>query len=364
MRPLLPVSLIEQTMGHLREGFRSGHWCGLLPGVRVLARELDVSKDTVEAALRRLEKDGCLKSGGPGRRREIVMSRDGNRPDRMMRVGLLLSAPMEHINPISQYIILKLIRRIENAGHVCFIAEKGMRDLGNKLSRITRMVLAAKADAWVVYSAPGNVARWFSGFPVPTMLMGGLSNGLSMASSSTDLSVALHAAVHCLTEHGHRRIVAVSPESWRIPAHSKSALDFLAAMEANGHRPSSYNLPMWESSPEGLEKLLISIFRITPPSALLFVEPASCVATLGFLGRKGLRIPRDISIVCMTTNPLFDLLPQRLAHFEWPMDQHVLRTVRWIERLAKGETDLQEAAFPAVFHPGETIGPASHAASL
>ena len=67
MHPFRQRSLIEQIADHLRQGFRSGHWCGQLPGVRELVRELGVSKDTVEAALRLLEAEGSLESGGPGR---------------------------------------------------------------------------------------------------------------------------------------------------------------------------------------------------------------------------------------------------------------------------------------------------------
>lgn len=360
MRPLRPLSLVEQTVEHLREGFRTGHWCGRLPGVRVLARELNVSKDTMELALRLLERDGSLRSGGHGRRREIALPRENVRPDRVLRVGILPSAALEHINPNSHHMLLKLIRHIENAGHVCFFAEKGMRDLGNKLSRITRMVAAAKADAWVVYSAPPEVIQWFSKRSAPALLMGGVPDGLPMASSTTSLNEALHAAVRELTRHGHRRIVAVSPESWRIPEHSKPAKAFLTAMKEHGHLPSTYNLPNWECTPAGLENLLSSLFRVTPPTALLFVDPASCAASLGFLGRRGLRIPQDISILSMTSGPVFDLLPQRLAHFEWPIDNHVHRIVRWVERIAMGEIEKQETTFSAIFHPGETIGPASH----
>ncbi|MBN8456905.1 MAG: LacI family DNA-binding transcriptional regulator [Verrucomicrobia bacterium] len=237
-----------------------------------------------------------------------------------------------------------------------------MRDLGNKLSRITRMVEAAKADAWVVYAAPNEVIRWFSSHSAPALAMGRVPGGLQMASAITDLSEALHAAVRELTRHGHRRIVAVSPESWRVPEPSNTAKRFLTAMKANGHQPSNYNLPNWECTPAGLENLLNSLFQITPPTALLFVDPAACVAALGFLGRRGLLIPRDVSILCMTSGPMFDLLPQRLAHFEWPIDSHIHRIVRWVGRVAMGEIEKQETIFPAIFHPGETIGPASHGA--
>lgn len=358
MRSLLPLSLVEQTAAHLRDGFRKGHWCGLLPGLRVLAREVNVSKDTMQAALRILEQEGSLTSGGPGRRREVAVLRDHARSGRSLRVGILLSDAIDFINPHSQQLLLKLIRHIEGAGHVCFFAEKGMQQLGNKLSRITRMVAAAKADAWVVYSAPVDVIRWFSGRSVPALMLGGMTDGLPVASSHTDLAQALFAAVQELTKFGHRRIVVVSPESWRLPRPSKSAQAFFDAMAAHGHEPSAYHLPNWEGTAEGLEKLLNSLFRVTPPTAMIFVNPAICVASLAYIGRKGVSIPGDISIVSMTSGSVFDLLPQRLAHFQWPIDRHINRIVRWVERIAIGEREAEKITFSAVFHAGETIGPA------
>ena len=359
MRPLLPLSLVEQTAEHLREGFRTGHWCGVLPGVRVLARELNVSKDTMERALRLLEREGSLRSGGLGKRREIAVPRESARPGRVLRVGILLSSPIEHINSNSHQLLLKLVRRIENAGHICTFSEKSMREVHNRLSRITRMVTAAQADAWLVYSAPADVVRWFSGRSAPALLIGGEHLGSDLAVTITDLSGALHAAVRELTRYGHRRIVVVSPDSWRVPEHNRASRAFLTAMKENGHQPSTYNLPNWECSPAGLENLLNSLFQITPPTALLFVDPAACVAALGFSGRRGLLIPRDISILCMTSGTVFDLLPQRLAHFEWPIETHIHRIVRWVERIAMGEVERQQTPFSAVFHPGETIGPAN-----
>ncbi len=359
VRPLLTHSVIEQAMEHLREGFRSGYWCGRLPGVRVLARELGVSKDTVEVALRRLESEGSIRSGGPGRSREVATSRVDHKSDRILRVGIMLSAPLEEINLSSQQVMLGLIRSIEHLGHVCFFARKSMRELGDKVPRVSKMVETAKADAWVVYAAPREVLEWFSSCSTPVLVFGGVSHGLTVASNHTDLGDVLLVAVRALTSLGHRRIVAISPDSWRLPEPSKTSQAFMKAMKDCGHQPTAYNLPGWENTPEGLERLLESLFLITPPTALLFVEPAYYVAALGFLSLKGLRIPQDISVLSMTTSLFFELMPKHPAHFKWPVEQHIKRIVRWVGTVASGGEDRDQVTIAATFDPGETIGPVS-----
>jgi DNA-binding LacI/PurR family transcriptional regulator len=326
--------------------------------VRDLARELDVSKATVEAALRLLEAEGSLKSSGPNRRKQIVFSRGNEAKGRPLRVGIVLSDPLRQINLNAQQVMLGLIRRIENAGHICFSADRSFSELGNKLPRIVRMLEAAKADAWVAYSAPTEVLEWLIKRSIPVMAIGGRLPELPVASSMSEIDEAIRSSVRALSELGHRRIVVISPVSWRVPSPSRTGRAFLDAMEECGHSPTSYNLPSWDQTPAGLEKLLESLFRITPPTALIFVEPATYVAALGFLGMRGIRVPRDVSVISMTSGPMFSLLPLRPAHFKWPIDEHIRRVDRWVKCLAKGDADLKQALFSATFDAGETLAPA------
>jgi len=355
MHPFRQRSLIEQIADHLREGFRNGHWRGQLPGVRSLVRELGVSKDTVEAALRLLEADGSLQSAGPGRRKEIVAPRNAPEEFKSLRVGVLLSDPLRQINLYAQQVMLEVIRRIENAGHTCVTAERSLSELGAKLPRIARMIESAKADVWIAYSAPREVLKWFVTRAIPVMALGGGFSGLSVASSASRVDDPIRDSVKMLSGLGHRRIVAISPDSWRVPVPSLTGQAFLSSLEECGYPPTGYNLPAWDQTPEGLEKLLESLFLITPPTALIFVDPASYVAALEFFGRKGIRVPQDVSVISMTSGPIFSLLPRRPAHFRWPVEEHVRRMNRWVKCLAKGGSDLAQMTFPATFEPAETI---------
>ena len=66
------TSTAAQLAAWLREEIEKGRWAGVIPGVIRLSAELGVSRDSVEAALIELERDGVLLAQGRGKRRIIV----------------------------------------------------------------------------------------------------------------------------------------------------------------------------------------------------------------------------------------------------------------------------------------------------
>lgn len=72
MRPIRKLSIAEQTAEHMREGIRSGRWRGELPGVLLLAKACDVSKDAMRDAMRILEAEGLISPGQAGVHRMVL----------------------------------------------------------------------------------------------------------------------------------------------------------------------------------------------------------------------------------------------------------------------------------------------------
>ena len=87
------LSASEQIAQHLRSEITNGHLTGEMPGCDRLANDLGTCHDTVDRALRQLEKEGFLISQGRRRPRKIVL------PDHLkplgLRVGFLLFEPSD-----------------------------------------------------------------------------------------------------------------------------------------------------------------------------------------------------------------------------------------------------------------------------
>lgn len=357
-RPLRRLPLVEQTAAHLREGFQSGRWSGLLPGVMPLADDLMVSKDTARAALKLLEEEGWIVGGGSGRRRTIVANPSKDRTRRTLRIGIMLYDPLEDDDGHGIRLMFGIRRSIEALGHTCIFGDRCLAELKDNLSRISRVVNAHDADAWIVLAASRAVLEWFVSQPFAVYAFGGRFHDLPVACGATRMAPALESAVNALVNFGHRRIVLLAPTFLRKPTPIPSLGRYLSLLEEHGIAPSEYNLPHFEDTTEGLEKCLDALFRITPPTALLVNQTSDCAAVFFFLARRGLQVPRDVSVVFLLEEPAFRRCLPPLDHFRAPMKEHIANITRWVKGVAMGRPNKRQVILDAVYVPGCTVGPA------
>lgn len=353
MTPFRALSVAEQVAGHLREQVRSGIYRGAMPGVFRLESELGVSRDTVEAALHLLEKDGLLEAQGPGRRRRILPPR--NRAARQaLRVAIL---PYDSPDRTEGY-IHELSHHLVEAGHAAFFADRCLTQLDMKLDRVRALVTETAADAWVVCSASRPVLEWFAAQSAPAFAMYGNWLDLPIAGVKPERRMAVIHMVKALGQLGHRRIVMLGGHSRLHPEPRETQLAFLQAMAELGIPTGPYNLPDTGVTVEDYQAKLQSLFRVSPPTALLVDEVPYFVATLNFCAHRGIRVPEDVSLVCTDWNPAFACCRPTVAHMRWDPARVVRRILRWAGNVALGRNDRQQSYIPARYVSGHTVGPA------
>ena len=293
------ISLPEQVAEHLREGIRQGQRSGHLPGVPWLAAELDVAPRSVRQAL----------------------------------------------------------QLMEAARHSVFFCKKSQIELKHDVRRTSRQLAATPADAWLVEAGSHPLLEWCSTQPTPCLALYGRTDSLPLAGTGSDGVPACRAAARHLLACGHRRIVYIVSETRRKPTPGITALTFLDELNAHGIQTNSYNLPDWEETPKGFHRLLESLFRHTPPTALIIDELPWLIATVAFLARHGIKMPEQISLVGTFCDASLGWCHPGIAHFHWDNAPIVRRVVRWVDAVRKGKPDHNVADFPAEFVPGGSIGP-------
>lgn len=351
MKPISLLSAAEQVADYLRTEINRGALSGNLPGIHQLANELAVNHKTIVAALQLLEEEGLLESQGKGRCRRITKS-DGQ-GSKVFRVALLMYDPEAfHL----EYIV-DLIHLLTEAGHTPVIPSKTLAHLSGDLSRVEQLVNSTEADAWIIGSGSRDILEWFTEQEIPVFALFGRRHHLPIASTGPDKTPAMIEAIRNLVQQGHRRIVYLAHEDRRKPVPGMLESSFLRELEMQGIHTGSFNLPDWEDTKDGLHHCLDSLFKHTPPTALLVDTSPLFISVQQHLAQKGIVAPRDVSLICLDPDSSFAWCEPTIAHINWSPQKCIQRVTRWATNVSQGKEDLQETSSKAEYVDGGTVSP-------
>ena len=232
-----------------------------------------------------------------------------------------------------------------------------MHDLGMEVEKVARFVKKHPADAWVISSGSREILEWFASQPVPAFANYGRSTGLPMAAASALKTPALETALQRMVDFGHRRIVMLARAERRRPTLGLFEQYFLNKLAAVGLQTGNYNLPEWDDHPDGLRACLDSLFRYTPPTALIIGEMQVFQAVHQYLARRGIPIPERVSVLCTYPDMSFAWCDPAVSHIRWDSRLVIQRVLRWAANVACGKPDIRQAIMKAEFVEGGTIGP-------
>lgn len=349
------LSPSEQVADHLKRELLRGRWTISIPGVPSLAAEMAVNRKTVDAALRQLDSEGILIPQGAGRKRLIGFLPEDQSPA-PLKLGILL---YELSDKRIDYIV-EVQHMLMEAGHAPFFSSKSLVDLSFDVDRVARLVDATKADAWVVVAGSKSILDWFAGQDFPTFTLFGGSRDRRFAGAGPNKEPAYRECVRSLVRLGHRRIVLLAKTQRRRPVPGRSEQIFLDTLEDEGIEVGEYNLPDWSDGKEGLLSCLDSLFKVTPPTALIIQEVTLFVAVQQFLANRLLKVSDDVSIVCSDPDPTFAWCNPTIAHMTWRSRPIVRRIVRWADKISRGKNDLVKSHASAEFVEGGSVGPAKN----
>jgi DNA-binding LacI/PurR family transcriptional regulator len=357
MNPIQQIPKHELVIKRIKDGLGEGKWSGNLPGVQRLSVELDVSPHTVRRALRQLEAEGFLGGRGLGRSRGITAASESHYLKRPLRIAILRHDVHLSDSPQTSLVLTDIIHSLEAVGMTVFYCKKSLIELKNDVPRLARQLLSAKADAWIVEAGSLPLLEWCSTQSTPCMALYGRTGDLPIARTGPDVIQACREAVRQLLALGHSRIVTIVREARRMPMPGANERAMLDEMTNHGVLTSSYNIPDWDETPKGLSRLLESLFKRTPPTALIIDEIPRLFAVLAFLARRGIRVPEHVSIISNDCDAVLDWCHPGIAHMQFDNAFIVRRVVRWVNAVRKGKQDRKVINVPATFISGGSIAP-------
>lgn len=247
--------------------------------------------------------------------------------------------------------------QLQNAGHSVSLSSKSLLDLGMEPKRVARFVGSSTADAWVVVAGSRPVLEWFAAQPKPAFAMFGRQASVNMGSVAGLKFPAFAESLRLLVDLGHRRIVMMVREERRKPEPGILERNYLAELKALGVPTGQYNLPDWNNQPGSFQKCLESLFRHTPPTALILDEPALFFAAQQFLTRQRLSVPDDVSMIALDDHPALEWFEPMVTHLYIDSNRWVRPVVDWVGKVARGTNDRHETLVKPKLVKGGTIGP-------
>lgn len=335
------LTISQQVAEHLRAELSRGRWTDFMPGRDLLARELGVNGSTIERALAQLERENLLQSGGAGKRRRIVA---GNQSLLDNQVCIVL---YEAADEFDKYII-ELRQQLQEAGYTAILAPKSLSDLKHNPQKVAAMLSKNPANAYILQAAARPVLEYLSTTSFPVFSLFGRMFDLPIAGTGPDKIPALKDAIEKLHRNGHKRFVFLSREA---KSENRGLFErvFFEELEKRGLAPSNYNLPVWEASPEGLEKCLESLFQFTPPSVIFVDDWLLLLAIQNYLMHKRGLAFRQLVCICTDFHPSFDWCRPKIAHFYWDSKAIVRCVLRWVDRIAQGKDDKEQKLIVSKF---------------
>src|SRR5436309_954404 len=146
------TSLVAAVADNLRRAMKHGEWFVSLPGQRLLADRLQVSRVTVQKAMKLLRREGLLEVSIGRRSRILLRSRRRTTATSTGIVGALVEQPAHLMQPSSIFLITELQRHLHDAGFELRTYCDPRLLASHPRKRLERLVVETRAAGWVLFS--------------------------------------------------------------------------------------------------------------------------------------------------------------------------------------------------------------------
>ena len=349
-----PESLVVRTVEVLKERIGAGRYGDALPGEPRLASQLSVARGTLRKALDLLTSEGWISASAAGLPRRVLLKSLDSRALATRSVGVLIPRPLDELSAGTQHFLRDLAANTVSDG-IAFIYHYSAAARHSHPARSLKALLAEHpADLWLLYEASKPVARFFRVSETPAIICGGpaVDDGLSYC--GFDGLAAVRHAIGVFSRAGHTRIVSATRfqrplrESVFREEFAKRGLTF----DLQTH------MPCWHNDPDQLHDLLCSRLKAPDrPTAWIVNGLEGLVVLFSTLLELGIRVPGDISLLSIGSDPMLNCFRPSISHYSTPHRTLALAMARMIRaRLASPSAAPVVKLLQTEFVRGGSVG--------
>jgi len=351
-------SLVSQTVSILRDEIHRGTWQDWLPGERALCESLQVSRNTLRAALAQLKQEKVVRSDhgagnrilrNPRRPREALRSRD---------VALLAPEALERLRPSMTLWIDELRAMLSERGcrlHV-FHGPQYYRD--RPAAALQKLVDQHPHRCWLLTLSSAGMQRWFEEKAIPCVVAGSIYEGLTLPFRDLDHRALCRHAAGVLLALGHRKLALLTRKSSRA-GDLESEAGFTEGVQGSPHAEAKVLVCHHDASVSGISRAVTRLLeQQDPPTALLVANAYHYLTVAGRLAQLGWRVPAEMALISRDEDPFLSFVvpePARYVVSPLVMAKSLLRPV--LELLEGGVITHREIRIMPDFLRGETLAP-------
>lgn len=303
------TSLPAQVATALRDEIERGTWSEWLPGERALTENFQVSRKTLRKALAQLSREGRVEAvHGLGNR--IVAGKKSSTPTAEAEriVALLTPDPLDRMRPYTSLWVnhLKTLLIEKGARLRAYDGRKFFTQ--HPAKALEKLRAQHPAACWLLANSTEATQQWFSENKISCVIAGSCHPGVDLPQADLDHYALCRHAAGILLAAGHRRVALLNERSGRA-GDVESEAGFIAGVRESPHADAFPLVIHHEHSPVSLGKAVQRLLEMpSPPTALLLSNGASYLTVTSVLAQRGLRVPRDVSVVSRDDEPFFEFL--------------------------------------------------------
>lgn len=191
-----------------------------------------------------------------------------------------------------------------------------------------------KCSLWILHRSSRETQQWFHKNDIPSLIRGLAHENIPLPQLDVDWEATARHASASLWRSGHRNVAIIAPvEKLRgIVAACNGALGF---------QGEDWKAHIITDSGErsGLVQKLNTFFNDHPEVTALITTRSRQVITLwGWAGARGLRIPRDISVISLASEYFMQDFYPKVSYYDVNNEQISRRVIRSVMRIMEGHS--------------------------